>query len=675
MLRRENPHPGEIDAETSAHFVRREDDSHDESLHFERLISDISARFVSVVSDQIDPEIERALEQMREFFQVERCGLLGVSPDLKRTHVTHAAYAEGVERVSADIELANLFPWTFKRLVLQRQPVRIDRLEELPDRARQDRLNCIAMGIRSFLNIPLFFEGRVSSLIVLNAVGEERSWPEEYIPRLRLLGEIFINGLERRNADLVLRESEARLSLAADAAGAMLWNLDVSSGHIWTTQKAKDFFGFAPDSDMNLESFLGVVHPEDRENLSRIEEMAVQSGTDSSAEYRIVRPDGSTRWILSKGRLYKATPGSAACLMGVSIDITERKQAEEEIRKSYDEISRLKDRLEAENTYLRREVTCSQEKAIIGRSDQIKYVQYRISEVAPMDTTVLISGETGTGKGLVAVAVHEGSLRKDRPMIHVNCAVLPANLIESELFGREKGAFTGAQARQIGRFQLADKGTIFLDEIAELPVELQAKLLRVIDNGEFERLGDPHTIKVDVRIIASTNRYLDEEIRKGSFREDLFYRLDVFPITVPPLRERTEDIPLIVAALIERLNKQLGRSISTVPQEVIQSLQSYHWPGNVRELENIIERAVIMSRGPVLELAETLRAVLPSTAGVRETTPSSMADVERSHIQETLEALKWKIEGPNGAAHALGLKPSTLRSRMEKLNIHRPEIF
>jgi len=674
MLRKENPHPRERDAETPAQLVRREDDSSDESLRFERLISDLSARFVSIVSDQIDSEIELALEQVREFFQVDRCALLGLSPDLKRVHITHIAYSEGTERVPGDIELANLFPWLYERLVLQRQPARIDRLEELPERAGRDRSNCIAMGIRSFLNIPLFFEGRVSFLFVLNATREERSWPEEYIPRLRLLGEIFINALERRKADLALRESEARLSLAADAAGAVLWNLDVSSGHIWTTQKAKDFFGFAPDSDMNLESFLGVVHPEDRENLQRIAEVTVQSGSVGSAEYRIVRPDGSIRWILSKGRLSKATSGSAARLMGVSIDITERKQAEEEIRKYCDEISSLKDRLEAENIYFKREVSI-QEKTIIGRSDQIKYVHHRISEVAPMNSTVLINGETGTGKGLVAVAVHEGSLRNDRPMIHVNCAVLPANLIESELFGREKGAFTGAQARQIGRFELAHKGTIFLDEIAELPVELQAKLLRVIENGEFERLGDPHTIKVDVRIIASTNRDLCEEMRKRRFREDLFYRLNVFPITVPPLRERTEDIPLIVDALIGRLNKQLGRRISTVTQEVMRSFQSYHWPGNVRELENIIERAVIMSRGPVLQVAEQLRAVLPPTAEVRETTPSCMADVERSHIQKTLEALKWKIEGPNGAAHALGLKPSALRSRMEKLNISRPEIF
>ncbi|MHC1727257.1 MAG: sigma 54-interacting transcriptional regulator [Syntrophobacteraceae bacterium] len=676
MPRRDNPNLGEIDAETSAQFVRCEDDLRDDSLCFERLISDLSARFVSILSDQLDPEIVSALEQVREFFQVDRCALIGLSPDLKRAHVTHAAYSGGTKHVSGDIDLANLYPWHYERLVLQKQPTPVDRLEELPERAGKDRSSCLAMGIKSLLNIPLCFEGRVSFLFALNAVREERSWPEYYIQRLRLLGEIFINALERRKADLVLRESEARLSLAADAAEAMLWDLEVSSGHLWTTQKAKDFFGFSPNSDIDFETFLGVVHPEDREGLHETVEVTVQSGSDARAEYRIVRPDGSIRWILSKGRLYPATPGSVARLMGVSLDITKRKQAEEEISKSYDEISRLKDRLEAENTNLRRELaTGSLEKTIIGRSDSIKYIQYRISEVAPMNTTVLISGETGTGKGLVAVAVHKGSLRHDRPMIHVNCAALPTNLIESELFGREKGAFTGAQTRQIGRFELADKGTIFLDEIGELPVELQAKLLRFIENGEFERLGDPHTIKVDVRIIASTNRELDEEMRTGRFRQDLFYRLNVFPITVPPLRERTEDIPLIVDALIERLNKLLGRRISTVPQEVMRSLQNYHWPGNVRELENIIERAVIISRGPILQLAEQLGAVLPPTSEVRKTTPFSMADVERSHIQNTLEALRWKIGGPNGAAHALGLKPSTLRSRMEKLNFRRPEIF
>ena len=671
-LSRENSDSGKKDAEDFVLRGRRRDDSHGELLRFEGLISDLSARFVNIPPDQVDSEIECALKRMLEFFQVERCGLIGLSSDRKRVHVTHIAYVEGIETVSGDIDLSKLFPWSYEKL-MEGHRVCFFKIDDLPEEALQDRASYSAMGIVSDLTIPLFYSGSISAIIALNSLRRHRSWPEEYIPRLQLLGEIFINALERKNADQVLRESEARLSLAADSAGAMLWEIDVGSGHLWTTETAREFFGFAPDDDLSIETFLSVVHYEDRDRLRRTVEQSISSGKDSSAEYRVVRPGGSIRWILSRGRPYSASEGESARLMGVSIDITKRIEAEDEIRKAYEEISSLKDRLEAENIYLKTEIETFQHgETIIGRSDSMKYLLYRISQVAPQDSTVLIVGETGTGKGLVARAVHEGSLRKDRPMIHVNCASLPGNLIESELFGREKGAFTGAQARQIGRFQLADKGTIFLDEIAELPVELQAKLLRVIESGEFERLGDPHTIKVDVRIISSTNRDIHEEILKGKFRQDLFYRLNVFPITVPSLRERKDDIPLIVEALIMRLNKRLGRGISSVPNEVMRALQSYSWPGNVRELENVIERAVIMNSGPTLRLAEQLVAVSPPGAEVAAA--SFLTNLQREHIQKTLEELNWKIEGPKGAANVLGLKPATLRSRMKKLNIRRPDI-
>ena len=672
MLKKESPCPGK---RATGATVRHEDDPREEFLQFERLITDLSARFVNILPDQVDQQIERALGQLLEFFQVDRCGLLGLSPDLNHVHVTHAAYSDDTWSVSGDIDLAEIFPWTYEQLVFQRRPVRINTLAELPEDAGKDRASYIAMHIRCLLDIPLIFEGRVSALIVINSTRNERTWPEEYVPRLQLLGEILINALERKKAEQKLRESEIRLSLTADAAGAMLWNLDAASGQIWTSEKTREFFGFAPHSDMNLESFLGVVHPEDREKLRRITEETIRSGGENSFEYRIVQPDGSIRWVYTKGLMQSESHVATAGLIGVSLDITRRKQDEENLRKSYKEIFNLKSRLEEENFYLKSKINEPlTAKAIIGRSDAIQYVQYRVSQVSSMDTTVLILGETGTGKGLVARAVHEASRRKDRPLIHVNCAVLPANLIESELFGREKGAYTGAQSKQIGRFQLADKGTIILDEIAELPVELQAKLLRILEQGEFERLGNPRTINTDVRIIASTNRNLEEEIAKGRFREDLFYRLNVFPITVPPLRERVEDIPLIVDALIERLNKELGRHVSRVPQDVMHRLQSYRWPGNVRELENIIERAVIMSRGTELQLAEQLGFGLSHTAEMRNTTPVCLEDMERCHILKTLEALKWKIGGPAGAAQALGLKPSTLRSRMQKLHIHRPEI-
>ncbi|RPI37174.1 MAG: PAS domain S-box protein [Nitrospiraceae bacterium] len=321
-------------ARASVAKARGKDASESGHLQFERLISDLSARIVNIAPDQVDAEIERALEEVLEFFQVDRCALLGLSPDLKRVHVTHAAYAEGMERVSEDIDLAALFPWMYEKLVIQGQPVCLAKIEELPETAARDRGNYIAMGIRSLLDIPLFFGGRVSSIIVLNSLHQNRSWPEEFIHRLRLLGEILISAVERKRTDQALRENEARLSLATDAAGVMPWDLDMGSGRIWTTEQGKEFFGFATDSDMTLEGFLRIVHAEDREKLRLTVEETIRSGKDNKAQYRIMRPDGSIRWVLSRGRSYPAAPGSSSRLMGVSIDFTESKRVEEALEES-----------------------------------------------------------------------------------------------------------------------------------------------------------------------------------------------------------------------------------------------------------------------------------------------------------------------------------------------------
>lgn len=353
------------------------------------------------------------------------------------------------------------------------------------------------------------------------------------------------------------------------------------------------------------------------------------------------------------------------------LEINERKEAEESLRGALEEIQRLKDRLEAENIYLQQEVAREYNFGeVIGQSNAISYVFFRVEQVAPQDATVLLLGETGTGKGLIARAIHARSARKDRPMITVNCTALPANLIESELFGREKGAFTGADARQMGRFELADGGTIFLDEIGEMPLELQSKLLRVLQDGEFERLGSPRTIKVDVRIIAASNRNLEEEIRNGRFREDLFYRLNVFPITIPPLRQRKEDIPLLVNHFVAKCNKKMGKRIETVSRETLNALQQYHWPGNVRELESVIERAVITNQGTVLQVLdryETLRETGEQSAQ----DVKALAELERDHILQVLRKTGWRIEGKSGAALLLGLNPSTLRARIRKFGIRR----
>ena len=369
-------------------------------------------------------------------------------------------------------------------------------------------------------------------------------------------------------------------------------------------------------------------------------------------------------------------------------DITERKLIAEALQKAHNELERrveertvelrtalseiktMKDQLEAENIYFRHENKMKHRfEHILGQSDGLKYVLYRAEQVAPTNTTVLILGETGTGKELIAAAIHNMSPRKERPLITVNCAALPGNLIESELFGREKGAFTGADTRQVGRFEVAHGSTLCLDEIGELPLEVQAKLLRVIQHNEFERLGSSHTVKVDVRIVATTNRNLEEEVRKGRFRQDLYYRLNVFPITVPPLRQRKEDIPLMVQAFIERYSRKLGKQITSIQKETMKALQDYPWPGNVRELESIIERAVILCPGPVLQLADKLEISSPPLSSAVRT----LEETERNQIFKILSETRWRIEGKDGAAAILGLHPSTLRARMHKLGIVRPE--
>jgi formate hydrogenlyase transcriptional activator len=342
-------------------------------------------------------------------------------------------------------------------------------------------------------------------------------------------------------------------------------------------------------------------------------------------------------------------------------------RAQENLRQAYGEIEQLKQRLKEESVCSRDEVTLEQHHSeVIGNSESIRRVLRLAEQVALTDSNVLVLGETGTGKELIARTIHEHSRRKGRVMVKVNCAALPGSLVESELFGREKGAFTGALTREIGRFELAHGSTILLDEIGELPIELQSKLLRVLQEGEFERLGGPRTIKVDVRVIAATSRNLQAAVREGKFREDLFYRLNVFPITIPPLRERREDIPPLVWHFVNDLSQRMGRSIETIHRSTMEAFKSYYWPGNVRELCNVIERFLITNTNTVF------RAELPTidangTLGHAQT----FEDVERNHILHIMEMVGWRVRGEGGAAQILGLKPTTLESRMQKLGIER----
>ena len=468
-----------------------------------------------------------------------------------------------------------------------------------------------------------------------------------------------------------LHSSEERYLLVLAGSTDGLWDWDILSDTVFYSDRFRQILGYSSEEfPATIDSFRSRLHPEDAEAIWAAIERHLQERAAYKVEYRLQTKSGEYLWFLARGQAIWNTAGKAIRMSGWIQDITEPKQGELNLKTALSEIRELKEKLEVERAYLQEEIKLEYNyENIIGQSDGLNYVLYKVEQIASSDTTVLVLGETGTGKELVARAIHGLSPRKDRTLVKVNCATLPSNLIESELFGHQKGAFTGAHARQLGRFEVANGATLFLDEIGELPLDLQPKLLRVIQDGEFERLGSSGTIKVDVRVIAATNRNLEEEVHKGRFREDLWYRLSIFPITVPPLRERMEDISLLVDFFVDKIAKRLGKSIESIPTSVMNTLQDYQWPGNVRELENVLERAVINSSGPKLRLVDELKK--PHNKDLT-TTQKTLEEVERDHMVRVLEQTNWKVSGKNGAAEILGLNRSTLRARIRKLGIHQP---
>ncbi len=471
----------------------------------------------------------------------------------------------------------------------------------------------------------------------------------------------------RKEAEKTLAESEGRYRTLVETMNEGLVIMNERNECTYANSRLCGMLGYSSDelTGRTPEKF---VDPADLKTLSEQLERR-RAGISQAYEITFRHRDGSQVHTLVSPRAVFDAAGRFAGSFAVVTDITHRKKAETSLLEALSEIKLLKDRLEAENVFFREEINLTQSHGpIVGQSNALKYVLYRAEQVAPTDATVLIMGETGTGKGLLASAIHRMSRRSGRPMVTVNCAALPAGLIESELFGRERGAFTGSDARQIGRFEAADGSTLCLDEISELPLGVQAKLLRVIQDNEFERLGSSRTLRANARILATTNRNLEQEVREGRFREDLFYRLNVFPLTIPPLHKRKEDIPLLVQAMAERFGRKSGKRFGSISRETMERLQEYDWPGNIRELENVIERAVILCPGPDLRLADELEQKPASSLTIVKT----MEAAERDHILKILAQTGWQISGPHGAAAILDLPPSTLRSRMQKLGIHRP---
>jgi formate hydrogenlyase transcriptional activator len=520
----------------------------------------------------------------------------------------------------------------------------------------------VEWGIESYLGVPLC-DARGVHLGHL-AVFDDRPMPAE--PRRLFTFRIFAARaaaeLERLHFEKQLLESEERYRDLYEEAPIGYVKEDLESRFIAANRAALRILGLKPEEVAGMVGMSLV--PNTPEAQRRVKEAfaSIGKGAEStSVDLELRRKDdGRPVWV----QWWSRPEPNGKYTRTMFVDVTERVLMEQE-----------KARLQQQNLYLQEEIKSDHNfEEIIGRSPAMKAVLDNVNCVAPTDATVLITGETGTGKELIARAIHSTSRRKDRPLIKINCAALPGGLVESELFGHEKGAFTGAMARRIGRFELAHGGTIFLDEIGDLPADAQAKLLRVLQEREFDRVGGSAPIKVDVRVLAATNRDLLQAVREKAFREDLYYRLSVFPLHLPSLRDRTDDIPSLALFLVNKFAARTGKRIDGVDRETMRRLIEYPWPGNVRELENVIERAVILAAGPTLVIGADMFPVKvdrPADADPAPKQPATLEDAEREHILAVLGQTAWVVEGSRGAAKILGLHPNTLRSRMKKLGIRR----
>lgn len=510
----------------------------EERLKFEALLSALSAEFINMDVSEVDSRVVQGLKRVHEFLGYDRVTIWQFSPVDGRCYLSYSHSATDIMQPPPVID--DIIP-VWVNIARQGEMFMVDDVEALPDKFwREKKYSKDQGGIKSMFYIPLRVGAEVHGLISVVSYRRKSHWIDVFVQRLRLLGEIFANAIERKRID-------------------------------------------------------------------------------------------------------------------------------QKMQQAFAEIEQLRDRLQAENLFLRDQIDIELgHEEIIGESDGIRRVLRQIKQVAVTGSTVLIQGETGTGKELLARAIHNQSARRDRPMIKLNCAALPATLIESELFGREKGAYTGATNRQIGRFEAADGSTIFLDEIGELPLELQSKLLRVLQEGQFERLGSNTPVSVDVRVIAATNRDMVQFVKSGRFREDLYYRLNVFPVNLPPLRERKEDIPLLIWSMVKEFEKAFGKTIESISKKNLEALKCYSWPGNVREMRNLIERAMILTDGPTLVIE------IPGNNTCDPSMESyALKSIERQHIITVLEKTGWRVRGANGAAALLELPPSTLESKMKKLAICR----
>jgi formate hydrogenlyase transcriptional activator len=695
-----------------------------ESSCFYLLLPHLTARLIGARGEAIETAVDEFLTQIGEHFDAETVSLGGIT---KSGQLTPALRVWG--KLPSRSKSLGLNPPPGPEMVAQlcREGSfvynRLEDLDEFPQyREHTRRMGVAAAAFWMHRDLGSHMEGM--------AIGSSRprAWPEDIVEHLGAIGELLFNAMDRRRAEMEARrllllgkvaaetassfvhvptervdeEIDNALGRLCECAGADLssvlqWdNLGKGSltvSHEWRT------------SSIGSPSLRGIVLSDDypwlatrlREEKplvisdSDLEDFPPEAAAGGQAFEQIgIRSIMWAPFMTAHGLQGYITLGTVdrpgpwldgfvpqlAMMGNVFASAIERRRADLELQQAYVEIRTLKEHLEVENITLREKIDTSvQDEELIGKNYTFQTILRQAEQVASTDSTVLILGDTGTGKGLIARRIHRQSGRGDRPMVTVNCAALPAALIESELFGHEKGAFTGAIDRKIGRFELADGGTIFLDEVGDLPMELQAKLLRVLQDHEFERLGSSETKTVDARVIAATNRDLDMLIKQGAFRTDLYYRLGVFPIRMPQLRERRDDIPLLIWFFITHLQARFGKTFETVSPKAMETLFAYDWPGNVRELRNVVERAMILSPGPRLEFGSVMPVRRTSTVASTRTgerPDASLEEIERAHIVRVLEECDWRVRGEGGAAERLRLNRSTLQSRMKRLGIRRP---
>lgn len=645
----------------------------EEHQTFENLLVEVSANLISLPVEEIDSIIEKTQKCICQSLDIDFSALWQWDDDHSDLMtITHFHSPVDGPEPAANIDGSTSFPYIYNKM-LEGETLAFSN-EELPLEAQIDIVSRKHYNVISSVDIPLnVADNPIIGILTFDILYKKRIWTDTEVRRLKIVAEIIANALLRKKNAQALAESEAKILLAVESSQAGFWELDLESNSVWVTNKNREIFNFPTNDQITLAHFKEAIKSEDWERVEQAIKASFQSGENLAIEYRLATNHDKPKWICSRGKPYFNADGSPWRLCGISVDVSERKHMETELKKQYAELQQLKEQVEQENIYLREELISEQGfEHIVGESDTFLKVLKNVKNVSSTPATVLLQGETGTGKGIIANLVHELSDRNNKPLVTVNCAALPLNLIESELFGRAKGAFTGADGNQAGRFEVANNGTIFLDEIGEMSIEIQAKLLRVLQDGEFERLGSSKTLKVDVRVIAATSRNLKKAVEEGIFREDLYYRLNVFPITIPPLRERVSDIDSLAKYFVRKYNKRMRKNIETIPINTLRLMRNYSWPGNVRELEHLIERSIILNEGSCLEINEEL---FSTSSSKKKPTHNAkdLASNEKQHIIHILELTRWKIEGAEGAAKVLDIHPSTLRFRMKKLNIARPE--